>query len=383
MDIILIGNGFDIAHGLPTTYGDFLKFMKAIKEFGAYEGSCFTFEKYGLNDKIKLLLEEKINQKEKTDRELKLLKCAESNFWTNYFLQHENFKKENWVDFENEISKVVQILDEQCKNVHENIVIPSLEQPLSNCLQDYCPDIHVPCDEYGHGFVFSNKYKINQLPNVLKKHLDNLIEALEIYLTDYVDTLIDEHYIAPDIKNICNDIKIISFNYTYTYSIVYDKSNETPIHHIHGSIRKNKEVRSNNMVLGIDEYLSNDEKDTNLNFIEFKKYFQRIFKGTGAEYKAWLKLLENPCTYNDITKRPNLYIFGHSLDVSDKDILKELICDSPLHTTIFYHNEKSRAEKIINLVKVIGQDKLIEFTGNGRIKFVKQKDMVLLSRENQ
>ncbi len=28
MNILVIGNGFDIAHGLPTTYKDFLKFIE-------------------------------------------------------------------------------------------------------------------------------------------------------------------------------------------------------------------------------------------------------------------------------------------------------------------------------------------------------------------
>lgn len=28
MNILIIGNGFDLAHGLPTKYGDFLIFVK-------------------------------------------------------------------------------------------------------------------------------------------------------------------------------------------------------------------------------------------------------------------------------------------------------------------------------------------------------------------
>ena len=28
MNILMIGNGFDLAHGLPTKYGDFLLFAK-------------------------------------------------------------------------------------------------------------------------------------------------------------------------------------------------------------------------------------------------------------------------------------------------------------------------------------------------------------------
>ena len=32
MNILLIGNGFDLAHHLPTKYPDFLEFVKVIKQ---------------------------------------------------------------------------------------------------------------------------------------------------------------------------------------------------------------------------------------------------------------------------------------------------------------------------------------------------------------
>ena len=33
MNILVIGNGFDIAHGLPTQYGDFLNFIRKYYEY--------------------------------------------------------------------------------------------------------------------------------------------------------------------------------------------------------------------------------------------------------------------------------------------------------------------------------------------------------------
>ena len=44
-----------------------------------------------------------------------------------------------------------------------------------------------------------------------------------------------------------------------------------------------------NMVLGIDEYLEGDARDKDLEFIEFKKFFQRIHKETGGLYEAGLR----------------------------------------------------------------------------------------------
>lgn len=38
------------------------------------------------------------------------------------------------------------------------------------------------------------------------------------------------------------------------------------------------------MVLYIDKYLPKKRKDKDVNFIAFKKYYQRIYKRTGCEY---------------------------------------------------------------------------------------------------
>lgn len=63
MDILLIGNGFDLAHGLPTDYISFLEFCKKI--IPIYEGSegrpVFFYKKeflsnWEINNEIKNIL---------------------------------------------------------------------------------------------------------------------------------------------------------------------------------------------------------------------------------------------------------------------------------------------------------------------------------------
>ena len=39
MNILVIGNGFDLAHGLPTTYTNFLEFIEAFTGIIDYNGS--------------------------------------------------------------------------------------------------------------------------------------------------------------------------------------------------------------------------------------------------------------------------------------------------------------------------------------------------------
>lgn len=164
------------------------------------------------------------------------------------------------------------------------------------------------------------------------------------------------------------------------------------------------------MVLGIDEYLPKNRKNKDIEFISFKKFYQRIYKESGNKYKDWVddirnvnkaikrqiknkkeELKVNKGLDDDgyrtrqelerLEKNPTkhfLYIFGHSLDVTDGDILRDLILNDNVYTTIFYFNEEAHAKQIANLVRVIGQDELIRRTGGSAktIEFKLQQDMV-------
>lgn len=155
------------------------------------------------------------------------------------------------------------------------------------------------------------------------------------------------------------------------------------------------------------------EKNKDVGFIAFKKYYQRIHKQTGCKYKEWVdemkteyeeyqrhqkdvyiqfvesikdgSLIQYPYQKQKYFEQlqeecpiHNLYIFGHSLDVTDKDIFKELILHDNVYTTIFYLNKDVKGQLIANLVKVIGQDELIKRTGGSTktIEFKLQRDMV-------
>lgn len=68
-----------------------------------------------------------------------------------------------------------------------------------------------------------------------------------------------------------------------------------------------------------------------------------------------------------------LYIFGHSLDETDGDILRDLILNDNVYTTIYYWNKETMGKQIANLVKVIGQDELIRRTGGRKKTIVFQR----------
>lgn len=412
MNILLIGNGFDLAHGLPTKYKDFLKFVEiVIQIINAKNGNDLdNIDWKNIHIEIKRLIQENIgntrnNLFEQQDKWKSLLA---DNIWIDYFLQCEMYQRENWIDFENEISKVIQSIDKDMDrlNFHNNII--TLENKYLN--DKFTNNVL----EYLMGSEIEQK-KIRKVPITYKQlrdrlnfDLNNLILALEIYLSDYVEQ-IDIKIVSPDIEGILSKSNrigtattfsyvVINFNYTHICERIYgrklkNKDDKYNYDYIHGEVRNNREDKINNMVLGIDEYLPKDRRNEDIEFIAFKKYFQRIHKETGCEYKSWVyEITESGSStkfslqekypiqipYEKFVEKYRVYIFGHSLDITDGDIIRTLILNDNVYTKIFYCNREVYAQQIANLVKIIGQEELIKRTsGNTKtIEFCLQQDMV-------
>lgn len=414
MDILVIGNGFDIEHGLPTKYGDFLDFMKGIciLSKGAYVDNKMGFMskldkdilKHESNVKVKgFLYDDKffdrtsLNQWKKEADSVELIKYCKNNIWLEYFIEKENYIVERWVDFESEISKIIQSLDYAnelsifYKNNNKKFGKDTLMkfEKYDEDKEKIVKEILNYLERKLGSYRTLNIYEIcgDELKTIIKalnEDLLQLIRCLEIYLCDYVEKIkcAKSKYFEDDKYDV-----VLSFNYTQTFRKLYKIKRilgttkiNNPFDYIHGKadLKEHKYKNQNNMVLGIDEYLEGDDKNKKLDFIQFKKYFQRIFKRTGNEYMKWIKKMNNDMSSNTIT------IFGHSLDASDKDILRKLILESGYknkegsydrntQVIIYYYNEEVYAQQISNLVRIIGQDELIDrvYSENQSIIFKK------------
>lgn len=391
MNILVVGNGFDLAHGLPTKYGDFLKFVEVIRQVLNAKGKEIDWKDIHLEIKelIKINMgnvRDNIFSQEQIWREL-----LEENFWIEYFLQCPMYQKENWIDFESEISNVIQSIDVDMKN--NNLKLDDGASIVSNFYLEKFFHKRLPATvlDFGQGIQVIT---FREIRDILYQDLNKLTRAFEIYLCEYVRK-IESGKISKEIKGLGID-HVLSFNYSHTYQKLYDKSKKIKYDYIHGESRFNSTIESNNMVLGIDEYLHKKSKDKEIDFIAFKKYYQRIYKKTGSEYKNWVDEIANSRYANEVSLREQfpkqipyekfnskhkLYIFGHSLDITDKDVLRDLILNDNVYTTIYYLNKGVMGQQIANLVKVIGQDELIRRTGGStktiefklQAKFVKRK----------
>lgn len=423
----MIGNGFDLEHNLPTSYSDFLDFCKSIRCL--YEPSAIMNKK---------MYHDEVLKEWKTDVHIKKILLAafdkrysdadaakdvqydtgirtgikeidelysyvKFNTWLEYFEDCRFKLGQNWIDFETEISRVIQALDAAKFQLSCGGSFTAIEEEQQKALMAIL--------KAGKGslqMAYGNKMAICKFANFLNKELGKLIRALEIYLSYFINN-IPVTDASTDISMLDIDA-VLSFNYTDTYARIYGLKKKVQYDHIHGKAETNKTVESCNIVLGIDEYLDDEQKSTDLDFLTFKKYYQRIYKSTGNKYLAWADEIKDDyeeyqrkkicalegrydglgnfpwqkSAYIDVSriemKQHTVYIFGHSLDITDQDILKLFICNDNVQTKIYYHRkneeDKSALGKIIkNLVKIMGPDELIRRTGgvHKTIEFIPQQ----------
>lgn len=376
MNILIIGNGFDLAHKLPTKYTDFLDFLENVRILK--EEMPQNLEQ--ISDKIDENLRQYLFNSNSSRLDInskhqnyitEMYELSKDNLWITWFNQERKLNKtlgKYWIDFEAEISKVIQKIESTLLEL----------SPIEECIDNY-NELRFELNKYPIFNLFINKIydidksdKINmeRITEKLHNDLNKLIRCFEIYLEDFVKN-IDISQLSLDIYNLNVD-KILTFNYTNTYQKLY--YTDVDCDHIHGKADINNNIESDNMVLGIDDYLNEDEKFTNTNFIEFKKYYQRLIKGTNCDYKKWIDEINQTKSFT----KHNVYIFGHSLASTDRDVLLDFIENEKTIITIYYNNSNQYSDQICNLVHLIGPDKLNEWVHQAKpkIKFVKQQPMI-------
>lgn len=202
----MIGNGFDLEHELPTKYTHFLEFVKKFKYAHLSRKSILTAK----DDYIRLIFE----NPEYRDRVIALHAFTGDNVWINYFQKVYNkhlANKQNWIDFESEISLVIQSMDGLIKYYERIEAGESKNENLEMYYKNRLSKIMNPSE------LKAENVKA-YIPKLLCD-LNKLIGALEIYIWDYIGSKKLEYY-NPDIEKIHPD-KVFSFNYSDTYKKLY------------------------------------------------------------------------------------------------------------------------------------------------------------------
>lgn len=385
-DLLIVGNGFDLYHGLPTRYTDFLSFIRNWNIFWENYKNIESGEdeipfSVRLSEYNELIPETMIDFSSHFGHykyeNLEFINDHIDNSWIQYFLKRQ-LDGTNWIDFESEIYNVLRLVEEyhsefipemsKRKDVPIKYIPRNMALVISS-FENKCPDGYEDLTRRTldrHSLTTESiKENKNLLLETMKNELDNLIKCLGYYLFEFVTSIRVEKY-SEQIKEL-SFVNLLNFNYTYTYATVYGRAKLNQHHRIHG------DCLEEDMVLGIPDEVFPDTLD----YIYFQKYFQRIQKRTGNFYRAWISAPEpHMRTLDDVPI--NVYIMGHSLADSDQGILKDIFLNDFIQKiTIYYHSQLAYEQQVINLIAMFGKDYVIEQTGKERIIFEKLEEPVI------
>lgn len=111
--ILILGNGFDLAHFLPTKYDHFMHAMRNVENYDKDEPMVFedlytdllSSENYFFDNTTKLYKTQEIILP--LDEVKKLQDKLKKNGWFQYFKSYLDSGIDTWIDFENEMEVVL------------------------------------------------------------------------------------------------------------------------------------------------------------------------------------------------------------------------------------------------------------------------------------
>jgi len=431
--IVIIGNGFDLRHFLPTSYNHLICILTEIEKFPEnLDDINFSTLFDGVFKEKNEWFYHKIKEFYDTDNFtfdvneiLNITKRLKGNCWFQYLKSVDENKIDTWIDFETEITRVLkQILSyfyQISNNTHRFPI-------YGNFRKGEC--YYIPQEEYGifeTGYVLNNLqiYILNffkfleidsdnslailnnefilSLDNQIqyfkeKEFFDFIYKSLEDFIgifNDYIIFIVNQFYdnFREDKKenfikqgsNLFSKVsKVYSFNYTHTFQKYYydilletvkslNSDYERKIEYLHGNAVEdwNENTENLKIVLGVNEI---DAELKNHKLFQFTKYFQKLHKDT--DYYFLDDIIND--VNNDLVRftqiNYNFYFWGHSLDISDKDYIDDIfyiVRNSRSKILIFYHDISSKASQLKNLLSVINDKDVIEsLMKSGKLQFI-------------
>ena len=382
----MIGNGFDLSYSLPTKYLNFLNVIEYLH--GIYRANPHQLQE--INTVADILDNEGLCQKdsslaacyEKYEVYYKVTPIDEAvvellaelpvtNMWCSFLIETFN-QDRGWIDFEQEIATVLEAFEDfldKPKSVFDLKTFPENATTrfiISHFLffagatrtgsYRFKPEFMIE-QHKGSGAFYVN---YDLLVEQLRRELLAFSDALRLYLLFFVDKMVmqipandwaNEWFvkIKPDY--------VVSLNYTSTFEHFCPSSK---IAHVHGN-------NNNSIVLGINADKNDDLATADTTFIAFKKYYQRIVFGTDNSYMSII---------DEIKPRVNqciLTVMGHSLDITDRDIILELF-ELSGEINILYHSQSALGTYIAKLIELFGKEGFDQIRYQKKLKFVSLSD---------
>lgn len=317
--VVLIGNGFDLAHKLQTSYMHFLTwYLKSVaekvEENQFYEDDILkVFVDSNLHVFTQVFRKGQLSNSPKTIFEALKTKNYEIQFKSHFI--GELFSKLNdfnWVDIEYQYFswiKRLYIAQSSNKNSKDNFdkklqVLNKSYTEIINQLEKYLSTIDVNNEATTNSDIHSHFAKIKEPSNTLQGE----------------NTL------------------IINFNYTNTVNKYFDSNDNVQFIQIHGALKE----EANPIIFGYgdeaDNYYDDIEK---LNDNEYLKFMKSFGYAKTTNYQDIVKFL-NRSNYE-------VHIMGHSCGLSDRLLLKRIFehtCCCKIN--IYYYEPNENQSDYIN-----------------------------------
>lgn len=334
--IIIIGNGFDLAHGLPTSYKNFINWYMdewvqklrschqrresdELCEYRSMIGDWYNilFENYNIITKqpdgksLISLIKRNANFQYNQSRFLEAItKCIEKNNWVDIEKEYYNLLSK---DFESSDNESIEQLNRELECLKNNLIV-YLNEVEKKLINEYIIDNNIkekifepinPRDisiEAKEKFEF---FKNNRLAH--DSHYKSLLNKYNTYkLLKDIDQRNSKELYLPD------SILLLNFNYTKTADLYLPNEDIFKVNHIHGKLSNPKSI-----IFGYgDELDENYKKLLKDNNNEYLKNIKSINYLNYTNYREMLSYIES-APYQ-------IYIMGHSCGLSDKTLLNTL-----------------------------------------------------------
>ncbi|HTE00779.1 MAG TPA: AbiH family protein [Mucilaginibacter sp.] len=346
--IILVGNGFDLAHGLRTSYSDFILWYLKNAFRSAYDNGNF-------NDAL-------LSIECKPPRPVRFGNIQTVDELVELF-------------YSTGILKLFQ---------DKNLEIPNYLRPISNpfhtdCKVDFVKNILGKCHISNWVDIETTYYKalIDNL-NLRRKTWDESLDQLQMamkLMNELIATFLSEQAINKEIPDVYSLLKqpifkddvpsgdmifdedpvhsmVVSFNYTSTiehYLTWGNPFSNIEVNHIHGQLNDPK----NPIIFGYGDESDIHYKEME-NWIEYGyfRFAKTFWYPKTSNYHKLVRFIESGPF--------QVLNFGHSLGVTDKTMLQRMLEHSHCKSIkIFYHEngQSNNFDNLLNNLSLIFRDK--------------------------
>lgn len=389
--IILIGNGFDLAHSLPTRYEDFIYWYWG--QWGQKLRSCSDkvvqdpFCSFVLKENIGLagwylvwsywyqILLNPCSNKELAEIAMQDKELCDFKIHSVFFSRICNaIESKGWVDIEREYYELLRnvvLKPEECDytiselNNHLQYILGLLTQYLLSIT-----NVDINCDnqirQQIYGKIRKNDISISQLPayydyvDFLINHADDEYQRL---LYRYGIDSPNRYFFGEDIKELKrfsnskeieevylrdlilpSNILFLNFNYTGVADL-YGSEKVSTVIHIHGKLDS-----PNSMIFGYGDELDDEYKNIlNTSNNEYLKNIKSIRYLESSNYRKMLQFIES-APYQ-------VYIMGHSCSNSDRTLLNTLFeHNNCVSIKPYYYQKEDGTDNYLEIVQNISRN---------------------------